>query len=153
MGVLVGGVTGLFIGYVAAAKAQEKLYLLGLGLLITGSYVGMILTGSIPALLALSVINGVGWAFFPILITVPFLLPGIRPRSMAVALSFVIMTTSLGSSIGPLTTGFLQEALDSLKLSLLIVSFASLSLCIAGLTLRYSAGTASPESAAVVPER
>ena len=152
LGVLVGGVMGLFVGYVAAARAQEKLYLLGLGLLMTGSYVGMLLTGSIPALLALSFINGVGWAFFPILITVPFLLPGIRPRSMAVALSFVIMITSLGSSIGPLATGFLQEALGSLKVSLFIVSFTSLSLCIAGLTLRFSAGTASIETAAVVPE-
>lgn len=151
VGVLVGGVMGLWVGYVAAAKAQEKVYLLGLGLLMTGSYVGMLLTGSIPALLALSFINGVGWAFFPILITVPFLLPGIRPRAMAVALSFVIMTTSLGSSIGPLATGFLQEALGSLKVSLLIVSFTSLSLCIAGIMLRFGAGTASPESAAVVP--
>lgn len=149
LGVLVGGVTGLGIGYAAARMAKEKYFLLGLGALMAGTYVGMLLTGAIPVLMFVSFFNGLSWAFFPILITVPFLLPGIRPREMAVALSFTIMVTSLGTSLGPLVTGFIQEVTGDLKLSLLIISFPPLSLCIAGSTIRFSpraraAGSPSP---------
>ena len=142
LGVLVGGVTGLGVGYIASSKSKEKVFLQGLGALMAGTYVAMLLTGSIPALMVLSFFNGIAWAFFPILITVPFLLPGIRPRELAVALSFTIMMTSVGTSLGPLFTGFLQEATGDLKLSLFVVSFASLSLCFSGLTLRIGRATA-----------
>lgn len=136
LGVMVGGPTGLGIGYFAAVKSKEKVFLQGLGVLMAGSYVGMLMTGSIPALLALNFINGVAWGFFPILITVPFHLPGIRPREVALALAFTIMVSSLGMSLGPLITGFLQGPLGGLKLTLFLVSFSSLSLSVAGLTLR-----------------
>ena len=140
LGVLVGGVTGLGIGYAAARQSQEKYYLLALGVLMAGTYVPMLLTGSIPVLMFVSFFNGLSWAFFPILITVPFLLPGLRPREVAVALSFTIMVTSLGTSLGPLITGYIQEVTGDLKLSLLIISFPPLSLCVAGLTIRFNQG-------------
>ena len=113
LGVFVGGFAGLGIGYLAKITGKEKLILQSLGLLMVGTYVGMVYTGSIPALMLLSLLNGVAWAFFPILITVPFHLPGIRPREIAVAISFTIMTLSLGNALGPLATGFLQEALET----------------------------------------
>ena len=140
LGVLVGGVTGLGIGYAAARRSKEKPFLLALGALMAGTYVAMLLTGSIPVLMFVSFFNGLSWAFFPILITVPFLLPGIRPREMAIALSFTIMVTSLGSSLGPLITGYIQEVTGDLRLSLLIISFPALSLCVAGLTIRFNQG-------------
>ena len=140
LGVFVGGVTGLGIGFAAARRSQEKHFLLVLGALMAGTYVAMLSTGSIPVLMFVSFFNGLSWAFFPILITVPFLLPGIRPREMAVALSFTIMVTSLGSSLGPIIVGFIQEATGDLRLSLLIISFPALSLCIAGSTIRFNPG-------------
>ena len=153
LGVLVGGLTGLGISYWAAIKSKEKVFLQALGVLMTGSYVGMLLTGSIPALLALNFANGVAWGFFPILITVPFQLPGLRPREVAMALAFTMMASSLGSSLGPLITGFLQEPLGGLKPSLFLVSFAGLSLSLAGLTLRFGADRPRQENVEVVHER
>ena len=94
----------------------------------------------------ISFVNGIAWAFFPILFTVPFLLRGIRPRELGVALAFTIMMLSIGQSLGPLITGYLQEATGSLKLSLFILSFTSLSLCFAGLLLRYDRGQAPQRS-------
>ena len=41
----------------------------------------------IPLLLVLSFINGIAWGFWPILFTVPFHLPGIRPRELSVAVA------------------------------------------------------------------
>ena len=150
LGVLVGGVMGLGVAYIASATAKERVLLPVLGALMAGTYVGMLSTGSIPVLMALSFFNGVAWAFFPVLFTVPFHLPGIRPREMAVAVTFTIMSTSLGATLGPLVAGFLQEATGDLRLSLLVLSFTCLSLCVAGLTLRFGVnreGPASPDAA------
>ena len=105
-----------------------------------GTNLGMVLTGAVPALFVLSFLNGVAWAFFPILVTVPFHLRGIRPRELAVAFTFTMMMTSVGTSLGPLLTGFLQEAFDSLKVALFVVSFTSISLVLAGSRLHFGSG-------------
>ncbi len=138
LGVLVGGIGGMVIAWAASTSGRERLFLQVLGILMIGSNVGMVLTGSVPALFILSFFNGVAWAFFPILITVPFHLPGIRPRELAVAFTFTMMMTSVGTSMGPLITGFLQEAFDNLKMALFLISFTSITLVIAGGTLRFS---------------
>ena len=138
LGVLVGGIGGMVIAWAASTSGREGLVLQVLGILMIGSNVGMVLTGSVPALFILSFFNGVAWAFFPILITVPFHLPGIRPRELAVAFTFTMMMTSVGTSMGPLITGFLQEAFDDLKLALFLISFTSITLVIAGGALRFN---------------
>jgi YNFM family putative membrane transporter len=137
VGVLVGGIGGMAIAWAASTSGREGLFLQVLGILMIGTNVGMVLTGSVPALFILSFFNGVAWAFFPVLITVPFHLPGIRPRELAVAFTFTMMMTSVGTSMGPLITGFLQEAFDDLKLALFLISFTSITLVIAGGTLRF----------------
>lgn len=142
MGVLVGGVAGLVLSYMAAARNKEKTVLQVLGILMVGTYLGMIMTGSLASLLFISFFNGVSWGFFPILLTVPFHLPGIRPRETAVAISFTMMMIGTGAALGPLVVGFLQEATGDLKDALFLVSFASLSLVIAGITLRPHSTTA-----------
>ena len=120
------------------ATNEGKRILQILGVLMAGTYVGMALTGSIPILVGLSLVNGIAWGFWPILYTVPFHLPGIRPRQVAVALAFTMMMTSGGFALGPLVAGFLQESLGDLRLALFIVSFAGLSLTAAGVILRHT---------------
>ena len=137
LGVVVGGIGGMAIAWAASTSGRQGAFLQVLGVLMIGTNVGMVLTGSVPALFVLSFFNGVAWAFFPILVTVPFHLPGIRPRELAVAFAFTMMMTSVGTSLGPLITGFLQEALDDLKMTLFLISFTSISLVIAGGTLRF----------------
>ncbi|MCH7738035.1 MAG: MFS transporter [Chloroflexi bacterium] len=137
LGIVVGGIGGMGIAWAASTSGREGAFLQVLGVLMIGTNVGMVLTGSVPALFVLSFFNGVAWAFFPILVTVPFHLPGIRPRELAVAFVFTMMMTSVGTSLGPLFTGFLQEAIDNLKLALFLVSFTSITLVIAGGTLRF----------------
>lgn len=136
-GVILGGVSGLGMGYLAVKRAKEGAFLQGLAVIMIASNIGMIFTGWVPGLFLLSLMNGVAWAFFPILITVPFNLRGIRPRELAVAFSFTMMMTSVGTSLGPLITGFLTEATGDLKLALFIMSFTSISLIIAGMALRF----------------
>ena len=140
LGIFIGGITGLGFGYAVMVTGKGKAILISLGILMSATFFGMTLTGSIPILVVLAMLNGVAWGFWPILYTVPFHLPGIRPRELAIAIAFIMMMSSIGTTLGPLTTGFLQEAVGDLRLTLAIVSFASLSLCVAGLLLRF--GTA-----------
>jgi len=137
MGIFVGGMTGMGFGYFSMNYGGEKLILKTLGLVMAGTYIGMTLTHSINALLVLSFINGIAWGFWPILFTVPFHLPGIRPREVAVAVSFTMMMSSGGTALGPLVAGFLQEATQDLRTSLFLVSFLALSLSVAGLLLPF----------------
>ena len=136
LGIFIGGIAGLGFSFVVMATGQGKIILQSLGVLMALSFVGMTVTGDLAILMVLTFVNGIAWGFWPILYTVPFHLPGIRSREVAVALAFTMMMSSVGTTLGPLITGFLDQALGDLRLSLAIVSFTSLSLCIAGILLR-----------------
>ena len=152
LGVFMGGFSGLGFGWAVTATNRGNTILLALGVLITASFVGMTLTGSIPLLIVLTFINGIGWGFWPILYSVPFHLPGIRPRELAMGIAFIMMMSSIGTALGPLLTGLLQEVSGDLRLSLLIVSFGSLSVSIAGLFLRASSPPQREAVAAAVSQ-
>lgn len=145
VGIVVGGASGLMFGHLSTNPRRGKAILQSLGLLMVGTFLGMTLTSSIPLLFILSFLNGVAWGFWPILFTVPFYLPGIRPREVAVALAFTMMITSSGTALGSLVTGFLQEALGDLRLSLFLISFAAVTLSITGAVLRTVTQGASVE--------
>ena len=136
IGIAAGGIFGVWFGYIALDFDKGKAILRFMGLVVVGTFIGMTLTGSMPALLVLSLVNGIGSGFFPILYTVPFLLPGIRPREVAVASSFLTMCMSAGGVIGPLLAGYIEEATGSLTTGLVVCSLLSIALTIAGLTLR-----------------
>ena len=83
LGIVMGGISGLGVGYVATLTRQDKLLLGMLGALMAYTFAAMPLTGSVPLLLLFNFLNGVAWGFWPILYTVPFHLQGIRPREVA----------------------------------------------------------------------
>ena len=136
LGVFVGGTAGLGLGYLVMKRGHGKLILQVLGILMPVTYLGMIMTGSIPILIILTLLNGVAWGFWPILFTVPFHLPGIQPRQVAVAISVTMMMSSIGTALGPLSAGLLQQALGDLQQTLFIISFSGFSLTAAGIVLR-----------------
>ena len=147
--ILVGGVSGVALSYAVMTIGGRKPVLQGAGILMAGTYLGMTLTGSLPLLLALALLNGVAWGFFPILYTVPFRLPGIRPREIVVAVAATMTMTSVGTGIGPLLAGLLQEALGDLKQALFIIGFAALSVSLAGTVLRPTSEPVPPKGVAV----
>ena len=136
VGIAAGGIAGVGFGYLALDFDRGRAILRIMGVVVAATFVGMMFTGSLPVLLGLSLLNGIGSGFFPILYTVPFLLPGIRPREVAVASSFLTMCMSAGGVIGPLLAGSIEEAIGSLRAGLVVCGFLSVALTIAGLTLR-----------------
>lgn len=137
LGIFMGGVCGLGFGWLVMISNPGRAILLGTGATMAVTFAGMTMTGSLPALLVLTFVNGIAWGFWPVLYSVPFNLPGIRPREIAVSLAFIQMMSSAGIALGPLATGLLQEFTGDLRLGLTVISFASLSLCVAGLTMRH----------------
>ena len=85
--------------HIGAARRKNVLQLLGAIMAVT--YLVMIQVDSIPLLLLVSVLNGVGWGFWPILSSVPFYIPGIRPREVAVGTSLVMTLGSARHVPGP----------------------------------------------------
>ena len=138
VGIAVGGVAGVGFGYIALDFDKGKMLMRFLGVITAATFVGMTLTGSEPALIALSFLNGIGSGFFPILYTVPFLLPGIRPREVAVASAVLTMMMSGGGVFGPLLAGYIEEGTGSLKTGLIVCSLLSISLTLAALTMKVS---------------
>jgi MFS family permease len=138
VGILVGGVVGVALSYMimVIGPARRKNTVQALGLIMMASYLVMTMIDSIPLLFVISALNGVAWGFWPILNSVPFYLPGIRSREVAIALSLVMTLSSLGVVLGPSITGILQEQFSDLTLALQIVSIAPISLTIAGTVLR-----------------
>ena len=134
---LAGGAAGLGMGHLVTITHKRNSILLALGVIMTGTYAGMTQVGSVPLLVSLGILNGVAWGFFPVLYTLPFHLPGIRPREVAVGLALIMSMIAVGTISGPLLTGFLQEALGgNLKLSLLIASSGAILLSVGGILLR-----------------
>lgn len=146
-GILVGGFAGLAVGYVIVTAGHRNAILLILGVLTAGSYVGLTLTDSIPILVGLAVLNGVGWGFFPLLYTVPFQLPGVRPREIAIGVGFMLTAVSAGTLLGPLMTGYLQETFDDLRLALMLVGVAPLTLVASAMVIRFGGQDAAPAEA------
>ena len=132
----IGAASGLGLGYFVFVTGKRNSLLVVLGLLLAGTFMGMTLTGSLTLLLVLALISGMARGFWPVLATVPFQLPDIRPREVAVANTMISTMTSAGFVLGPLIAGFLQDALGDLRLTLTILSFTALFLTGAGLLLR-----------------
>lgn len=84
------------------------------------SLTGMVYATSAPLALSLAVLKGFSFAFFPVLMIMVFLIPGIRPREIGIGMSFMETSIWGGSAIGPLLVGGLQQATGDLQTALFI---------------------------------
>ena len=74
-----------------------------------------------------------GWAcmqVFPTILTIPYELPGIKPREIAVVSSFLMSLITVGLVIGPVMTGILQQMTGSLRTAFLVVPFVHMGIFI-----------------------
>ncbi|MFQ5874621.1 MAG: hypothetical protein ACE5JL_12585 [Dehalococcoidia bacterium] len=121
------------------------------GILITATSIGFLYTGTYGYLVLLAMANGLSFAFFPIIMTIPFELPGIKPREIAVANSFVETFFVIGAMIGPVLAGGLQELTGDLRVALTVTCFFALSLTAGGILLPSKWDRSAVERAAVSP--
>ena len=134
--ILPGGFSGVIVGLFCKSSKSRSFILILSGIVITLTYGAMTLVDSYHWLILLALANGLAWGFFPLLYMVPFHIKDIKPREIAVSVATVMTMASIGSAIGPTLTGYLQESLGSLEISLRYVSIGPMTLLIAGILLR-----------------
>jgi predicted MFS family arabinose efflux permease len=89
---------------------------------------------SFPVLATLWFLWGLAELYYPVIMTIPYELPGIRPQGVVLATAFVFTVFTAGSGLGPLLAGHAAEAIG-LEKALLVTCFFPLLLFVAGLLI------------------
>ena len=96
------------------------------GIVLATTTLGMLWVGPIWALVLLFVVQSAGWTFFPSATTIPYELPGIKPRETVVAVSTLFMFLWGGSFVGPIMSGLVKDFTGDIRLALVVTSLAPL---------------------------
>ena len=95
---------------------------------------GILFSDSFAMLALLWTLWGVSETYFPIIMTIPYELPGIKPQEVAVATAFVYSVFFAGGALGPIVVGHVADVF-SLKLALGVSCFFGVLLFISGLLI------------------
>jgi predicted MFS family arabinose efflux permease len=117
-----GLIPGALLGGVLEKKVQNRKLLLGIPALCN-MLLGIAITYTTAPWLLMILLTGVGlvWIVSPVIEVLPFELPDIRPREIAVIVSLVKTLSGLGFAIGPLVTGLVAQVTGSLQTGLLVL--------------------------------
>ena len=101
---------------------------------VTATYIALLFATDTSVVLLLGVAEGLGRAYFPVLMTMVFQLPGVKPREAGLGLSFMETCIWGGGALGPVVVGFVEEATGDLRTAVMLICFAPLVLLpVAGL--------------------
>jgi predicted MFS family arabinose efflux permease len=129
VGSLLGGLISIKLG-------RRKPVLWISGLILPFVTLGILFSHSFASLAVLWFFWGVAELYFPVIITIPYELPGIKPQEVAVATGIVYAIYTGGSGLGPLIGGYLAAALGSLERALMIICIFPVLLLITGLIMK-----------------
>ena len=133
---VVGGIISFAINRIPTDWTSRAKVLYLFGLIMPCSYIVLLLSNSLPLLLIVAAVNGITWAFFPILLTVIFHLSDLRIKEVPIAHAFMFTTFSLGMATGPILAGFLHDTFDNPAAVLICMSLPAVSIVIAGFSVR-----------------
>ena len=135
----IGGVftsiSGLTVGLIVSRRGWKRKVLIFSGIVLAMTTLGMLWVGPIWALILLFVVQSAGWTFFPSATTIPYELPGIKPRETVVAISTLFMSLWGGSFVGPIMSGLIQDFTGDLRLAIVVTSLGPLLMTIGALFL------------------
>ena len=117
------------------SRGMRRVAVVGLVVLLVGTAVGMNMSTSIPLLWVYAVFHGVGFSFIGLIWTVPFEIPNITHRQIAVASGFIEGVGRLGGVLGPAFVGIAWDATGDRVWPMVISSFFGLTMAAAGLLL------------------
>ena len=112
--------TDFLVNAIPGLIRRRTLVLSVCGIASVVSLTGLAYATSTPLVLFLAVLKGLAFAYFPVLMIMVFLIPGIKPREIGIGMSFMETSIWGGSAIGPLLVGGLQEATGDLQTALFI---------------------------------
>ncbi len=127
--------SSLFFGFFASRVRRRRALLVGSGLLLTGASLGMLLSEQMAVLVPMGLLAGIAWGHLPIALTMPYELPGLRPREVPVGLSMVTTLMMTGGVLGPITVGAIESVTGSAMTALVAGALFPLVLCVCSLFL------------------
>ncbi len=130
-GFTVGSILG---GLISMRLGRRKPVLWISGLLLPIVTMGVLYSHSFPVLALLWFLWGLAELYYPVMMTIPYELPGIKPQEVVLATAFVVTVFTAGSGLGPLLAGHIAEAIG-LERALLVTCFFPLLLFVAGLLI------------------
>ena len=128
-------IAGLGVGLLVSRIGRKRQVLMLSGVILAVTSPALLWVGSYPVLFIAFMVQSAGWTFFPVIMTIPFELPGIKPREIAVVTASIFTVVWIGAFIGPILTGAVQEVSGSLRAGLLVSGLAPSTLIVAGLLL------------------
>jgi predicted MFS family arabinose efflux permease len=131
-GFTVGSILGALIT-LRLGRRKPVLWLSGLMLpLVT---MGVLFSHSFPVLASLWFLWGLAELYYPVIMTIPYELPGIKqPQGVVLATAFVVTVFTAGSGLGPLLAGHVAGAIG-LEKALMVTCLFPLLLFVAGLLI------------------
>ena len=133
---LVAGPATFLFNAIPELARRQTLVLGTCGVVIIGTNLGLLVLDSVPILLIMPVVRGLASIYFPVLIIMVYQLPGIRPREVAVGIAFMQTSIWIGTAIGPLLVGFVQEVTGDLGFALYTTAFTPLVMVVSAAILQ-----------------
>jgi predicted MFS family arabinose efflux permease len=130
-GFTAGSVLG---GLIAMRLGRRKPVLWLSGLILPLVTMGILFSHWFPVLATLWFLWGLAELYYPVIMTIPYELPGTKPQEVVLATAFVVTVFTAGSGLGPLLAGHAAEAIGLEKALLVTCSFPLL-LFVAGLLI------------------
>jgi predicted MFS family arabinose efflux permease len=130
-GFTVGSILG---GLITMRLGRRKPVLWLSGLMLPLVTMGVLFSHSFPVLASLWFLWGLAELYYPVIMTIPYELPGIKPQGVVLATAFVVTVFTAGSGLGPLLAGHVAGAIG-LEKALLVTCFFPLLLFVAGLLI------------------
>ena len=121
IGGLALAIGGLVVLPLVSKVAGNRVPLVIIGIGMTSTFLGSLTTDAIPLLAIMFLLNGLARAgFWIIFMTIPFELPGSKPRETAVIQSMMFTMAWIGSILGPILVGFIDEATGDMELAMMV---------------------------------
>lgn len=114
-----------------------------------GTHMALLFTDSEILVVLINIFRGFSICYFPVIVTMAYQLPGIRPREVAVGLAFIYSVMNAGAGLGPLVVGGIVQVTGNLQAALFVTTFFSLSLVISALLLKPMMGRQATEESAL----
>ena len=106
------------------------------GVVTMATHMALLFTDSGALVVLINVFRGFSICYFPVIVTMAYQLPGIRPREVAVGLAFIYSIMNAGAAIGPLVVGGILQVTGDLRGALFVTTFFSLTLVASALLLK-----------------
>lgn len=125
----------LVIGWSLRSPGTRRMAVAVCGVAMALGSLGLMSTSSVALLVVGAAVTGLAWGYVPIIQSVPYQIPGIKPRETAVAASFISAMFMAGGAAGPFVAGALYQTSGSLHLALVACALAPLTLTATGFFL------------------